>query len=116
MEEGKGMSADDEKEQQFKDWLDHAGKDSGQKISDSAAFIGVGSTNYMENPLCALQLGLAILMDKPIFMIVDHDRPVPKALVKVADCIERVKMNDPRDMKRAQKSIQQFLQQLKPQG
>lgn len=114
MEEGESVI--DEKETEFKKWLSDAGKDSGEKIANSAAFIGIGSTNYMENPLCALQLGLAILMDKPIFMIVDHDRPVPKALVKVADCIERVKMNDPKDMVRAQKSIQQFLQQLKPQG
>lgn len=103
-----------DQETEFKKWLADAGKDSGEKIANSAAFIGIGTTNYMENPLCALQLGLAILMDKPIYMIVDKSRPVPKALVKVADCIERVDMDSAVDKVRAQKSIERFLQQLKP--
>lgn len=105
-----------EEEKQFKDWLKRAAEDSGAKIADSALFTGIMTESFMRDPLCALQLGYAILMDKPIVLIVDQNVQVPGALVRAAKQIEKVDLKNEADYKRAFKSIMETINNISQEG
>lgn len=94
-------------------WLKRHAADSGQKIADSSAFVGLVTKNFLDNPACALQIGFAVLMDKPIVLIVDEKETVSKHLTKIATRIERVDMTNQTGMIRAQKAIQETLEALR---
>lgn len=97
------------KNEYFEQWLKDAADDSGKKIQSSEVFTGILTENFLNNPLCALQMGYAVLMDKPIILIVDEKTPIPKSLAKLAKVIERINIDNPKDMERAQNSIRNFL-------
>lgn len=90
----------------FQEWLERAAKGSGAKIQQSAMYAGIVTDAFLKDPLCALQLGYAILNDKPIMLIVEKSCKIPEGLTKVARVIERVDTKNPEDMKRASESIQ----------
>lgn len=71
-----------------KNWLKQAAVKSGEKIEQAEAFVSIFSMNYKENPLCALQLGIAMMLDKPIALLVIAGTSVPKNLSKIAIAIE----------------------------
>jgi hypothetical protein len=100
-----------EKEEMDK-WLKESVELNAPKMEASAMFVGLATKNYMKDPLCALQLGLAILMDKPIVIIADKGEKIPEALVKIAKVIERVNMEDQADIKRAMGTIGKFAETL----
>lgn len=100
------------KDKEFQDWLSRAAKGSGEKLAESAMYAGIVTTDFMKDPLCALQLGLAILMDKPIILIADKAVKIPESLVKIAKVIERVDMNDKQDSSRAAQAIADFSRTL----
>jgi hypothetical protein len=80
-------------DKESKKWLKRAVDGSGEKIEKSAIFASLYSGGYHKDPLCALQLGIAIMLDKPICLIAIDGQPIPKHLEKIAFAIERV--NDP---------------------
>lgn len=102
----------DEDEEEFTEWLQEAVKRSAKPIQQSNMFVSLATKNYIESPLCALQLGLAILMDKPIVIIADKNEKMPEALVKIAKVIERVDFDDKADMDRALTSVNNFAKTL----
>lgn len=59
-------------------------------VRNSHVYCALFSPSFKESPLCALQLGLAILLDKPIALIVYPDAVVPEHLKKIAVAIEYV--------------------------
>lgn len=93
-------------------WLKNAVESSAEPMEKSAMFISIATKSYLKSPLCALQLGMAILMDKPIVLIVDKNEKMPEALVKIAKIIERVDFDNKADMSRAMKSISKFTKTL----
>lgn len=74
-------------------------------MSESAIFASLLSGNYKNDPLCALQLGLAIMMDKPLVLIVDKSQQVPKHLVRIAERIEYIDMDNKEEYQRAVQAI-----------
>lgn len=88
-----------ESETEFNEWLEKAHKEDSEGIGSSAICSSIVSKGYLENPRCALQIGLAILMDKPLFLIVDKDQKIPASLVRAAQAIERVDTKNPADMR-----------------
>ncbi len=98
---------------EFEAWLKGAAEDSGNKIASSSLFAGIVTKNFLNNPLCALQIGYAVLMDKPIVLIVDKDATIPALLTRVAKVIERVDLENPEDMARAHESISKLAEEIK---
>lgn len=91
-----------------KEWLNKASEDLVPKLKGSAIYAGIVGDAFLKDPACALQLGYAILLDKPIILIVDKKTKIPESLVKVAQVIERVDLNNEADMKRATESMAMF--------
>jgi len=63
-------------------------KRNAEKISESDVFLSLVTSKYVEDPYCAMQLGLAILMEKPIYLLVKDGTHIPNHLFKIADKIE----------------------------
>lgn len=100
------------KDEKFNKWLRLHAMDSGVKIKQSQVYLSLVTENALKDPLCALQLGFAILFDKPIMLIVNKDAPVPKHLEKIAVAIERVDLCNPDDIDRAQEAIKKLVESL----
>lgn len=99
-------------EAEFNNWLKKAVKENGEKIKESTGFVSIFTTNYEKEPLCALQIGLAVLLDTPIIIIADHKQTIPLHITKIARLIERVDINNPSDMGRASKAIERVVATL----
>lgn len=86
-------------------------KPMGKAIEDAALFYGIVTKNFLSSPQCALQIGWALVMDKPIALIIDNDvkHDISKALIRAATIIEFCDINDKVDMKRANDAIQKFI-------
>lgn len=91
------MKLDDEE----KSWLKIAAERSFPKIDESAHFLSLYTEGYSRDPLCMLQLGYAIVMDKPLYFLVQRGATMPKALHRVASGIEYYNKNDKADLEAA---------------
>lgn len=80
------MKKNEEKE--FNEWLKRAGKSSGDKIKDSAVFMSLFTANYEKDPLAALQLGIAIMLDKPIYILAEQGKNIPENVLRLSRGIE----------------------------
>ena len=86
------------------DWKTRA-VDMAEKLQDSHVYAGIVTENFIKDPTCALQIGYAVLMDKPIALICDRTMKVPKHLIKIAERIEYVDMKSEADLKRAVETL-----------
>jgi len=68
--------------------LKKAAQQSMEKISASGTFVGICSENFAKDPVCLMQLSLAILLDKPLFLLFEHGFKPPKALIRVLEAYE----------------------------
>lgn len=93
---------------EFSTWLKKASDGSLGKMQGSSLYAGVVTSNFLKDPLCVLQLGYAIVLDKPIILIVDKRMWIPESLLKVAKLIERVDLDNQSDLKRVSDSIGRF--------
>lgn len=98
--------------EEFNTWLKSAAEGSASAIKDSSVFAGIVTDGFLKEPLCALQIGLSILMDKPIILIVEKETKIPESLVRVAKLIERVDVKNPKDMDRAKRAIRDFADRM----
>lgn len=99
--------------QELKKWLEMNGPRNKEAIASCNTFAGIMTQNALEDPGVALQLGYALMLDKPIVLIVDKTMQVPASLVKIARLIERVDTKNPVDMERAGAAVTAFAQSLK---
>lgn len=81
-------------------------------IRQSRLFISLFSGSYKEDPIPLLQLGLAIIHDKPIALIVLDDEIVPENLKKIAVSIRRIKRGDEEALKKAVEEITSLVKDL----
>jgi hypothetical protein len=65
-----------------------------EKLSNSHAYLGIVTPNFLEDTICAFQLGLAVMMDKPIILIVDEGTEISGKLKSIADEVYYVDMKD----------------------
>lgn len=99
------------KDKEAKEWMDRVAKDLKPRIEGSNIVALVTSTCLGE-PHFAMQIGYAILLDKPIILLVDKTTKIPESLVRAAKRIERVDMSDKKDLERASKAIQEFSKEV----
>lgn len=60
------------------------------KIDGSAMFVSLYSDGMYKDPLACLQLGMAIMMDKPIVLIGLQGAKLPEHLKKIATFVDEV--------------------------
>lgn len=66
-----------------------------EKISSSKVFVSVVTEDYIKDGgRCALELGLAMLLDKPIRLLVREGTVVPRNIQRIAEKIEYYKAED----------------------
>ena len=70
-----------------KEWFDDQMKVVNEGIKDSAVYAGIVTGNFLKSPECMLQLGAAILMEKPIVLMVMDGAEIPAKLRAIADKI-----------------------------
>ena len=91
--------------------LKQAAQQSAEKIGDSAVFLALFNEAMLKDPLCLMQMGIAIYMDKPIYLLVPEGAEIPLNLRRVAVRIEYFK-RDPSDMASIQDATTRLLGDL----
>ena len=76
------------------DWMRDIAKQSGEKIIDSELYISIFTKDFMDNPQCCLELGIAMMLDKPITLLVKEGTIIPENIKKVAMAVEFFKGPD----------------------
>ncbi len=85
-------------------WLQDAVK-TGEKIEKSAIFFSLVSKSYKKDPLCALQLGIALLLGKPLAIISVNGEKIPEQLSKLAFAVEQIHGDMPQSIQAAADKI-----------
>src|SRR5213593_1732764 len=91
--------------------LKEAAERSTEKISSSAAFVALFNDAMLEDPLCLMQMGIAIYMDKPIYLLVLEGAEISANLRRVAVRIEYFK-RDPKEMASIEAATKRLLAEL----
>lgn len=58
------------------------------KLDDSAIFLALFNGAWARDPTCLVQLGFALMLEKPIYLVAPLDVPIPRGLARLADGIE----------------------------
>jgi hypothetical protein len=82
------MSESDE----IKEWAKKAVDRSLGPIGKSAVFLALSPDKMKDDPLPILQMGLAVLLDKPIIILAREGEPIPSNVQKIA--LEVVRFRD----------------------
>lgn len=82
-------------------WVRNAAKSSGPKIEQSRLFLSLLTNGYEKEPLAALQFGIAVLLDKPIFVLAPHGTKIPENIRRMAKAIEFCDMANKNDTEQA---------------
>lgn len=83
--------------EQFKKSL----KDTFEKIDGSAVFLSICSQNFIKDPYCLMQFGLAILLDKPLFLLIEKGVRPSKHLLRILEGYEFYEQGDIESAKQA---------------
>lgn len=83
-----------------------------EKISESKVYLAIVTKDFLKNPMCAYQLGLAIFMDKPIMLICDKDVQLPPKLVKIATMIKKIDTSNKAETNRAAQEVAQYVKSM----
>jgi hypothetical protein len=65
-------------------WLLKAAQENYDKINDSRVFLTIFHHDMVKDTIPCIQLGLAIMLDKPIIVVCPEDVRIPENLKKVA--------------------------------
>lgn len=60
-----------------------------EKLESSQIFLGIISESYLRDPYALLQLGLAVALNKPIYLLVRGETEIPENMKRLARRIER---------------------------
>ncbi|HEX4469519.1 MAG TPA: hypothetical protein VH080_08285 [Gemmatimonadaceae bacterium] len=74
-------------------------------MKDSFMVLTIFSADYQKDPVALMQFALAILLDKPIYLAVPNDRPIPANVRAVAAGIEVYERDNMDDFKRASEAL-----------
>lgn len=96
-------------ELKFKRWIQSVTADSGKKIEESDAFLSLYTDNYVQAPQCALELGIAIMLDKPIVILAPKGQKIPEVLIRLAQAVEFFDPEDDESFRMANERIMEKL-------
>lgn len=85
--------------------LQKIAEESYEKISQSATFVDICSDNYVESPACLIQLSLGILLDKPLFLLIQKGVRPSKNLIRILDGFEFYEANDEQSFQQASEKL-----------
>lgn len=85
--------------------LQRAARISGERIEQSAVFLSIFTENYEKDAKAILEFGLAIVLDKPIYMVVPEGTKVPENVKRVARGIEYYNRDDTESLHAATKRL-----------
>jgi hypothetical protein len=80
--------AEDDETAAFREYLTDATKRSVEAITDSASFIAIYSPSFQRDPVALMQLGLAVVLDKPLYLLVVKGAVVGENICRLARHIE----------------------------
>ena len=83
------------------EYLKRVAKESNAQISESAAFLGFCIDAWVDDPCCLIQLSLAILLDKSLFLLIAKGTKVPKNLIHIMEGYEFFQVGDEVSLKKA---------------
>jgi hypothetical protein len=83
------------------EWLEAAAKRNGDIIKESKVFFSLFTENYEKDPLCILQFGIAILLDKPIYLLVPRGTHLSGNMMRLARGFEYYEAGNDEDLKAA---------------
>lgn len=58
------------------------------KVAGSAAFVALFTEAYQRDPTALMELGMALVLDKPVYLLVQAGTPIPDNLRRLARAIE----------------------------
>lgn len=103
----------DEDVEQIKIWIQ---KTFGE-MADSAVFLGIFNYNYAKDSTCLMQFALAVLLDKPLFLLIEKGTHPGKHLIRILEGYEFYEPEDNESKKQALeklgKKINKFLSKSK---
>lgn len=59
-----------------------------REISSSTIYLSIFTENFTRDPVCLIQLALAVILDKPIMILVADGTKVPKNIIRLAHRID----------------------------
>jgi hypothetical protein len=80
------------------------------KVKDSAVFLTIFTNAYARDPAALMQLGMAVVLDKPLLLLVEEGTPIPENIKRMARAIETYRSMD--DLEFATKKLLQTAQDL----
>ena len=83
------------------EWLQAVAKSSGDMIKESKVFLSLFTANYEKDPACILQFGIAVLLDKPILLLVPKGTSIPANIKRLARSYEYYEAGNNEDLKAA---------------
>ena len=101
------MSSEFWEKQEVREWLERAGSDMFPKMKSSECSIAIYSGQV--DPKFALEIGAAILYDKPIVLLVTKEASLSPSLERAAAAIVRGAMDEPGTVERLQAAIEKVL-------
>jgi hypothetical protein len=90
------MPKPDDMDQEQYDWLINAADRNCAMIDDSKVFLSLFSRDMTKDAIPCLQLGLAMMLDKPIIVVAAPEDEIPENLQNVAVAIFQGDLNDER--------------------
>lgn len=99
--------------EEAEEWARRVVEGSRPQMADSTNFCSIVTDDYLKNPLCATQFGMAIFMDKPIILMVKVGTKLPKRIERVADGI--IYFHDEKDLKNATVRLKAIMDKLDAQ-
>lgn len=80
---------------EYQEWLTRAFKENKSGIEKSGVFLSLFSGNMIKDSLACLQLGIAIMLDKPIVVLADQLEQIPRNLRKIAIVVDVIDKKNP---------------------
>lgn len=75
------------------------------KMDNSAVFLGICSENFAEDPTCLMQFALAVLLDKPLFLLIEKGVNPGKHLIRILEGYEFYEPGDDKSAKKASEKL-----------
>lgn len=74
-------------------------------IQGSAIYLALYTENFKNDPMTLMQLGAAVTMNKPIFIVAPYGTKLSENIKRVADVVEFCEFGNPDEVKRVVEKI-----------
>lgn len=75
------------------------------QVAESALFLGLCNKNYADDPVCLMQFALSVLLDKPLFLLIEKGVNIGKNLIGILEGYEFYESGNDESRKQAMKKL-----------